>query len=75
MRRGRKRKRAATAQRRRVKRNSPDDAVGALSKLLGDGVALIDDKVLVEDLEDLPSLEVGHGERVCAGRFGGVREL
>jgi hypothetical protein len=30
---------------------------------------------LVEDLEDLPSLEVGHGERVCAGRFGGVREL
>lgn len=31
--------------------DSPYDAVGALSELLGDGVALVDDKVLVEDLE------------------------
>lgn len=34
----------------------PDDAVGALAKLLGDGVSLVDDEVLVEDLEDLASL-------------------
>ena len=40
---------------------SPDDAVRALTKLLGDCVALIDDEVLVEDLEDLPALEVAHG--------------
>ena len=38
----------------------PDDAVGALPKLLGDGIALVDDEVLVEDLEDLPALEIRH---------------
>lgn len=43
----------------------PDNAVRALSELLGDGVPVVDDEVLVKDLEDLASLEVGHG-----GRFG-----
>lgn len=45
-------------------KDSPDDTVGALTQLLGDSVSLVDDKVLVEDLEDLPSLEVAH----CCGR-------
>lgn len=40
--------------------NLPDNAVCALAQLLGDIVALIDDKVLVEDLEDLATLQVGH---------------
>lgn len=40
---------------------SPDDAVGALTELLGDSIALVDDEVLVEDLEDLSALEVTHG--------------
>lgn len=31
----------------------PDDAVRALTELLGNGVALVDDEVLVKDLEDL----------------------
>jgi hypothetical protein len=31
----------------------PDNAVGALAKLLGHIVALVDDEFLVEDLEDL----------------------
>lgn len=39
----------------------PDDSVGTLSKLLCHGVSLIDNKILVEDLEDLSSLKVGHG--------------
>lgn len=34
----------------------PDDTVGTLAKLFGDGVTFIDDKVLVEDLEDFPAL-------------------
>lgn len=41
----------------------PYDAVRALSQLLGDGVPVVDDEVLVKDLEDLASLEVGHGGR------------
>ncbi|CAF3612298.1 unnamed protein product [Fusarium graminearum] len=36
--------------------NSPDDTVSSLAELLGDSVALINNKVLVKDLEDLPSL-------------------
>jgi hypothetical protein len=39
----------------------PDDAVGTLTELLCDIVALVDDKLLVEDLEDLAVGEVGHG--------------
>ena len=39
---------------------SHNDAVGALTELLGHSVSLIDDEVLVEDLEDLPALQVGH---------------
>lgn len=46
-----------------VVRGSNDDAVGALTELFGDGVALVDDEVLVEDFEDLAALErgVAHG--------------
>lgn len=42
----------------------PDNTICSLAKLLGDSVALVDDEVLVEDLEDLPSLEVRHGRAV-----------
>jgi hypothetical protein len=45
-----------------------DDAVGALAQLFGDGVALVDDEVLVEDFEDFAALEVG----LCGGGVGGV---
>jgi hypothetical protein len=41
--------------------NSPDDSVRALAEFLGDGVALVDHKVLVEDLEYFSSLEIRHG--------------
>lgn len=34
----------------------PHNAVGSLAELLGNGVALIHDEVLVEDLEDLSTL-------------------
>src|SRR5690242_8951379 len=40
----------------------PYDAVGALAELLGNGVPLVDDEVLVEDLEDLASLQIAHGD-------------
>lgn len=39
---------------------SPNNAIGALSQLLGYVVALINDEILVEDLEDLTALEIGH---------------
>lgn len=55
----------------------PDNAVGALAQLLGDGISLVDDEVLVKDLEDLPSLEVAHGGWLRIGaevrRYGGER--
>jgi len=38
----------------------PDDTIGALAQLLGHRVALVDDKVLVEDLEHLASLQIRH---------------
>lgn len=38
----------------------PDNSIGALTKLLGHSVALVDDEVLVEDLEDLAPGEIGH---------------
>jgi hypothetical protein len=47
----------------------PDDAVGALAKLLGNRVALVDDEVLVKDLEDLAALEICHD---CAFRLASV---
>jgi hypothetical protein len=53
---------------------SADDTVGALAELLGDSVALVDDEVLVEDLEDLAAgkRRVAHGEGVsCVSWFGG----
>lgn len=54
---------------------SADNAVGALAELLGDGVALVDDEVLVEDFEDLAAGErrVAHGgEGVSAARGGRI---
>lgn len=39
---------------------SPHNTVGALTKLLGHGISLIDNKILIEDLEDLASREVRH---------------
>ena len=38
----------------------PDYAIGSLAKLLGNIVTFINDKVLVEDLEDLAALEISH---------------
>lgn len=38
----------------------PDYAVGSLAQLLGNIVTFINDKVLVEDLEDLAALEISH---------------
>jgi hypothetical protein len=38
----------------------PDNTICALTELLGDSVALVDDEVLVEDLEDLATLEIRH---------------
>jgi hypothetical protein len=51
--------------------HSPNNTVSSLSKLLGNRVALVDDKVLVKDLKDLPSLKVAHGVLcgVCAGQI------
>lgn len=36
--------------------NLPDNTIGALAQLFGDRVALVNDKVLVEDLEGLATL-------------------
>ena len=38
----------------------PNYAIGPLSKLLGDIVAFIDDKVLIEDFENLSTLKICH---------------
>ena len=38
----------------------PDYAICSLAKLLGNIVTFINDKVLVEDLEDLAALEISH---------------
>ena len=40
--------------------HSPHDSVGSLAQLFGHGVALIHDEVLVEDLEDLSTLQIRH---------------
>lgn len=40
----------------RVVFDSPDDTISTLTQLLGDGITLVDDKVLVKDLEDFPAL-------------------
>lgn len=42
----------------------PDDTISTLSQLLCDSVSLVHDEVLVEDLEDLAPLQIGHGERL-----------
>jgi hypothetical protein len=49
---------------------SADDTVGALAEFLGDSVALVDDEVLVEDLEDLAAGKrgVAHGGGVFVFR-------
>lgn len=46
--------------RRMADASSPDDAVSPLSQLFGHIVALIDDEILIENLESLPTLEVRH---------------
>jgi hypothetical protein len=38
----------------------PNNTVRTLTKLLGHGVPLINDEVLVEDLKDLPPCEICH---------------
>ena len=43
--------------------HEPNNAIGALSELLRHGVALVDDKVLIEDLEDLSALKIRHFAR------------
>lgn len=43
-----------------------DNAIGALAQLFGDGIALVDDEVLVEDLEDLAALEGRVAHRALA---------
>jgi hypothetical protein len=48
----------------------PDDAVCTLTELLGDIVVLIHDEVLVEDLEDLATLQISHGAGVRRGEEG-----
>lgn len=40
--------------------HSPHDTVGSLAQLFGHGVALVHDEVLVEDLEDLSTLQIRH---------------
>ena len=40
--------------------DAPNNAIGTLSKLFGDIVALVDHEILVEDLEDLAALEICH---------------
>jgi len=53
----------------------PDNAVGSLSKLLGHRVALIDDEVLVENLEDFTTLKISHVElraELCDDEFEAV---
>lgn len=62
-----------------------DNTIGALTKLFRDSVALVDNEVLVEDLEDLAALQVGithvaagagmyllarRGFRISVGRSG-----
>jgi hypothetical protein len=38
----------------------PNNAISSLAKLLCDGVSLVDDEVLVEDLKHLSSYEICH---------------
>jgi hypothetical protein len=52
---------------RLIVRCGADNAVGTLSKLFGHGVAFVDDKVLVEDFEDLAALQVAHADGVEVG--------
>lgn len=42
----------------------PDDTIGTLAKLLRDSISLVNNKILVEDLEDLAPLKIGHAGRV-----------
>ena len=58
-----------------------DDAICALAELFCNSIALINDKVLVEDLEDLPACHVTHdcvcplGEGVSRGKDSRVRSF
>lgn len=59
---------AAKQEQKRERADIPDNAVSSLAELLGDGVALVDNEVLVKDLEDLATHEISHGE--CCVRNG-----
>lgn len=61
---------AAKQEREQEQVDVPDNAISSLTELLGDGVALVDNKVLVEDLEDLATHEISHGECGCGWYFG-----
>lgn len=43
--------------------HSPDDTVSTLAQLLGHIVLFVHDEVLVKHLEDLATLQIGHGGR------------
>lgn len=43
----------------------PNNSVRSLAKLFGYIVALIDDEILIEDLEDLSALKICHIMPVC----------
>ena len=60
--------------RRGQERNIPHDTISTLAKLLGYGISLVDDEVLVKNLEDLTSLQVAHDE-MRGTRRGLKREL
>ena len=47
---------------------SPDNTVRTLTELFCDRISFVNDKVLVEDLEYLAPLEVGHFEIVLLSR-------
>lgn len=44
----------------KMKRNSPNNPICSLAQLFGDSIALVDNEILIEDLEDLAALEIRH---------------
>ena len=48
----------------------PDDTICTLSELFRHCVPLIDNKILIEDLEDLTAAHVGHGAFGSSTRKG-----
>lgn len=56
-------------------RHIPHDAIGTLTQLFSDGVSLVNDKVLIEDLEDLAPRHVRHREVAGICGFARLRRL